>query len=311
MHIKKILISGRSGMVGRNIIEHEKSADFQIYCPSHKELDLKDSKAVDNFVSQLRPDIIIHCAGTVGGIQDNISRPVDFLTDNLTIGMNLILAGRNADVKHFLNIGSSCMYPRNAKNPLKESAILTGELEPTNEGYAIAKIACARLCEYISRENPNLFYRTIIPCNLYGRHDKFNPQKSHMIPAVIRKTHAAILSGDKEIDIWGDGTARREFMYAGDLVDFIFYSFEIFHKLPQYLNVGLGYDHTINEYYNAVAEVIGYKGDYYHDLTKPTGMSQKLVDINELNKLGWKPKFSLKEGIKATFDYYLNEVKND
>src|SRR5690606_3724887 len=179
-----------------------------------------------------KPELIIHAAGHVGGIQANIANPVRFLVDNLDIGRNTILAAKNNKVPNLINLASSCIYPRNAKNPLSEDLILTGELEPTNEGYALAKIMVARLCEYIVSENPELKYKTAIPCNLYGRHDKFSPEHSHMVPAVIKKIDAAKQSAQAELDIWGDGLARREFMYAGDLADFIFYAIDNFDKMP-------------------------------------------------------------------------------
>ena len=308
MPIKRILLSGGSGMVGRNIREYSEAKNYILSAPSHTELDLKDENAISEFISEFKPDIVIHSAGTVGGIQANITRPVDFLVDNIKVGMNLILASRKNQIKRFLNIGSSCMYPRAAENPLKEEVILKGELEPTNEGYAIAKITCARLCEYINREDPEFLYKTIIPCNLYGKYDKFDPKNSHMIPAVIRKTSEAVQNNSNKIEIWGDGKARREFMYAEDLADFIFYSFKKFEELPNYLNVGLGYDYSINEYYEAVAKVIGFNGEFFHDISKPTGMAQKLVDTSLLKKFGWSSKTTLSEGINKTYKFYLKEV---
>ena len=202
------------------------------------------------------------------------------------------------------------MYPREATNPLNEELILKGELEPTNEGYAIAKITTTRLCEYINRENGEFQYKTVIPCNLYGKYDKFDPKNSHMLPAVIRKIHEAKINNQEVLDIWGDGEARREFMYAEDLADFVYYAIENFEKMPQNINVGLGHDYTINEYYKVVADVIGYKGKFIHDLSKPVGMKQKLIDDSKLQEFGWKYKTSLQDGIKKTYEYYLNEVLN-
>ena len=201
------------------------------------------------------------------------------------------------------------MYPRFAINPLSEDLILKGELEPTNEGYAIAKIMSTRLCEYIVKEDNSKNYKTVIPCNLYGKYDKFHPKNSHMIPAVIRKIHDANLSGANEINIWGDGTARREFMYAEDLSDFIFYAITKFDKMPQNINVGLGYDYSINDYYSEIATVLGYKGKFSHDLTKPTGMKQKLIDDTKLKEFGWKSKTTLTEGLRKTIDYYKSKIR--
>jgi GDP-L-fucose synthase len=308
--MQKILITGSNGMVGRNIVEFEKSRNYILLTPSSKELNLLDRSSVDSYILEYQPDIVIHCAGKVGGIQANIAHPVDFLVQNTQMGLNIIIASYEAGIKKFINMSSSCMYPRDAKNPLAEELILKGELEPTNEGYAIAKITSTRLCEYINRENQEFQYKTIIPCNLYGRYDKFNPKHSHMLPAVIKKIHEAKENNLSEIDIWGDGEARREFMYVEDLADFIYYALENFEKMPQNINVGLGHDYTINEYYQAIAKVIGFKGEFIHDLTKPIGMKQKLIDDTKLKKFGWHHKTSLKDGIQKTYNYYLTEVQN-
>lgn len=309
--MQKILITGSNGMVGRNIVEFNKSKNYILLTPSSKELNLLDRKAVDDYLKVYAPDIIIHCAGIVGGIQANIANPVKFLVENTQMGLNIIISAYENGIQKFINMSSSCMYPRDAKNPLSEELILKGELEPTNEGYAIAKVASTRLCEYIHRENSKCDYKTVIPCNLYGRYDKFDSKHSHMLPAVIKKIHEAKINSQAIVDIWGDGEARREFMYAEDLADFIYYAVENFESMPQNINVGLGHDYTINEYYKAIAEVVGYKGDFVHDLTKPIGMKQKLIDDSKLQKFGWKYKTSLKIGIQKTYDYYLQEVLND
>ena len=300
----KILVTGGSGMVGKNIALNSASSKFDILTPSSKELNLLDFQLVDNYLKKENPDVIIHAAGLVGGIQANIENPVSFLVDNLSMGKNLIIAARNNKINKLINLASSCMYPRDAENPLKESLILQGELEPTNEGYALAKIVCTRLCEYITKTNSELLYKTIIPCNLYGKYDKFDPKNSHMIPAVVRKVFEAKENGESSVEIWGDGLARREFMFVNDLVDFIFYAVKNLEEMPQNINVGLGYDYSINEYYQTIAEVIGYTGDFVHDLSKPVGMKQKVVDIDLLNKFGWKATTSLKEGIKETLNYF-------
>ena len=304
----KLFLSGGSGMVGKNILEHPLASDHTILAPRRTELDLLDENAVHAYLAHHKPDIVIHAAGTVGGIQANIAAPVNFLSDNLKMGMNVILGARRADVSQLLNIGSSCMYPREATNPLREESVLSGELEPTNEGYAIAKITCARLCEYINKETPSYHYKTIIPCNLYGRHDKFDPVKSHMIPAVIRKISEAVDSGSDTVDIWGTGEARREFMYAGDLADFVYSAVTRFADLPQNLNVGLGHDHSILDYYRTIAGVLGFHGQFGHDLSKPQGMNQKLVDITKLEAFGWKAATSLESGIEKTYNFYRNGI---
>lgn len=300
----KILITGANGMVGKNIVEFSKSANYILLTPSSNELNLLDKVSIDNYIKQYSPNFVIHCAGIVGGIQANIANPVKFLVDNTQMGINIIMAAKDAGITKFINMSSSCMYPRHAPNPLSEELILQGELEPTNEGYAIAKITSTRLCEYIHRENSSYQYKTIIPCNLYGKYDKFDPKHSHMIPAVIKKIADAVQEGKNEIDIWGDGKARREFMYAEDLADFVFYAIDNFDRMPQNINVGLGYDYTINEYYKTIAKVIGFNGNIVHDLSKPIGMKQKLIDDTKLKTFGWHHKTSLEDGIKKTLDYY-------
>lgn len=295
-------------MVGRNILEHSAAAGWEIAAPGSQELDLTDFAATQGYFAKFRPDVIVHAAGRVGGVQANIAAPVDFLVTNLDIGRNVIMAARTIGVPRLLNLGSSCMYPRNAPNPLDEDMVLKGELEPTNEGYALAKIAAARLCDYIRRENAALQYKTMIPCNLYGRHDKFSPAHSHLVPAVIYKIHAAKESGVPAVDIWGDGTARREFMYAGDFAGAVLFGLEHFESMPDMLNIGMGHDLSINAYYEAVAEAVGWAGEFRHDLTKPVGMQRKLVSIEKQQAWGWQPGTSLSEGIRETYQYFLENI---
>ncbi len=307
----KIFLTGNTGMVGKNILEHPKASEHTFLTPLRQDLNLEDKEAVNAYVKTHQPDLIIHAAGLVGGIQANMAQPVNFLVKNLDIGRNVIMAGQQNRVKQVLNLSSSCMYPRLAQNPLQEELILKGELEPTNEGYALAKIVSTRLCEYINSEDDFFQYKTIIPCNLYGRHDTFSPQHSHMIPAVIKKIHDAKITNDASVGIWGTGEARREFMFAEDLADFVFYALEHFSDLPQNTNVGLGKDWTINEYYQTVAKVIGYTGEFIHDTSKPTGMMQKLIDDTKLKAFGWQAQTSLEEGIAKTYEFYKNTVLND
>ncbi|WP_372872612.1 GDP-L-fucose synthase family protein [Shewanella sp.] len=303
----KLFISGGRGMVGRNIIALAEARGIEVYAPSRKELDLSDYDELKAQLSAYQPDFVVHCAGLVGGIQANIAAPYDFCFQNLKIGMNVVQASFDAGIKNLINLGSSCMYPRFAENPLTESQILTGELEPTNEGYAVAKVAVAKLAQYLSAQH-KVNYKTYIPCNLYGCWDKFDVNKSHMIPAVIRKIDDAIKLGTKNVEIWGDGLSKREFMFAEDLADFILVSLEKFSEVPDLINVGLGYDFSINEYYQTIADVLGYKGTFSYDLSKPAGMKQKLVNTELQTQLGWKPKTSLESGIKKTYQFYLKEV---
>ena len=305
----KILLTGGSGMVGRNIQDYAQLyRDDEVLHPSSRELNLLDFESVKAYLTQHQPDFIIHAAGIVGGIQANIDNPVKFLVDNLKMGQNLVLAAQEVGIKQLLNLGSSCMYPRSAPNPLREEQILTGALEPTNEGYALAKIVTAKLCNYCSQESHGeLQYKTLIPCNLYGKYDKFDGVKSHMIPAALYKIHQAKVQNADQVEIWGDGTARREFMYAEDLADAVFYALDNFARMPDMLNIGLGHDFSINEYYEAVATIVGFEGSFAHDTTKPVGMKQKLVSIEKLEDFGWKHRYSLAEGLQKTYQYYLEK----
>lgn len=307
--MKKLLITGSSGMVGRNIIEHKKAHNYRLLTPTSAELNLLDKNAVDSYIKAYKPDIVVHCAGLVGGIIANMNNLDKFLTQNALMALNLINSCFESGIKNLLNITSSCIYPRNAPNPLNESSLLSGAFEPTNEGYALAKVISLKLCEYISGADSSYLYKTIIPCNLYGKYDKFDTQNAHLIPAVIAKIHSAKANGASEISIWGDGRARREFMYAWDLADFVFYALEHFEALPQNLNVGLGVDYTIDEYYRTIAEIIGFSGKFSHDLDKPVGMERKCVDIANLKSFGWCAKTSLESGIKQTYQYYLQKEK--
>lgn len=305
---RRLFLTGGSGMVGRNLQDHAAAAQWDILAPSSRDLDLMDAAAVADYLAAQKPDIVVHAAGKVGGISANMADPVAFLDRNVMIGRNVIMGARQAGVTRLINLASTCIYPRAAPNPLSEDLILKGELEPTNEGYALAKILALRLCQYIRRETPALQYKTLIPCNLYGPHDKFDPKNSHLVPAIIHKVHQAKQSGATEVDIWGDGTARREFMYAPDLAGAVFRAAEGIEALPELMNIGLGHDHSINDYYWTVAEVIGWKGSFTHDLTKPVGMAQKLSDTTRQTDWGWQSATPLQEGIAQTYHFYLEAV---
>ena len=274
-------------MVGRNLLDYPDISEFDVLAPRSSELDLRDFNAVQNYLRNNQSDLVIHAAGKVGGIQANMREPVGFLLDNLDMGRNIVWAAHQAGIKRLINLGSSCMYPRNHSEPLREEMVLKGELEPTNESYALAKVVTARLCEYIMREDASYQYKTLIPCNIYGRHDKFDPAHSHLLPAIIHKIHQAKQTGQAPAEIWGDGTARREFMYGEDFTDAIIRAIKKFDTLPAYMNVGLGHDYTINEYYETVANVMGYESSFTHDLSKPVGMARKLISIEKQKAWGW------------------------
>jgi len=307
--LPKLLITGGSGMVGQNILNHPFAKSWEIFAPSSNELDLSNTLECEKYISKKMPNLIIHSAGKVGGIKANIAEPVEFLDKNIMIGRNVIMGARLAGVKNLINLASTCIYPRLAENPLNEELILKGELEPTNEGYAIAKIFSTRLCEFIRREDPTYQYKTLIPCNLYGLYDKFDPNKSHLVPAIIHKIHQAKISNKPSVEIWGDGNARREFMYSADLADAVFNAAKNMEILPNKINIGIGNDYTINEYYETIAEVLDWNGVFIHDLSKPVGMMRKLCDTSLQSNWGWKPKTSLKNGLTKTYQYYLETLK--
>ena len=298
-------------MVGRNLLEHPRLSQHELFVPTSRELNLLDATQTHDYLADLAPDLVIHAAGHVGGIQANIREPVRFLLDNLNMGQNIVTASVAAGVGRLLNLGSSCMYPRGSDEPLTESQVLTGELEPTNEGYALAKVVTARLCEYLGRGDAGSDYKTLIPCNLYGRFDHFDPERSHLFAAVIKKIHDAKIRGDAEVEIWGDGTARREFLEAGDLADAVCYVAERYQDAPPVMNIGIGGDHSVDDYYRVVADVVGYTGGFRYDTSRPTGMARKLVDTTRQRALGWAPSVTLREGIEESYAFFLESDARD
>jgi GDPmannose 4,6-dehydratase len=316
----KILLTGGTGMVGKNILEHPKAKDYQIFSPTRKEMDLLNFEQVSSVIEQTKPDIIIHTAGLVGGIQANRSALFDFLAENITMGLNVVRAARLHEVPQLINLGSTCMYPKEAPQPLKEEYLFTGPLEPTNEGYAIAKNAVQRACQYASSKEKGISYKTYIPCNLFGRWDHFDPEKSHLLPAIIRKVLVAkeklkTTSPNEKvnIEIWGTGNPRREFMDAADLADFIFYSLEKFNEVPDVINVSIGKDLSIAELYRKTVEILlgedAKRIKFVYWSTKPDGMFQKLSDITKQTNLGWTPKTSFQETVKKSYEYFTESSK--
>jgi GDP-L-fucose synthase len=295
-------------MVGHNILDLAKARGLEVVAPSHAEVNLLKADAVASAIQRIAPSIVVHAAGRVGGIEANMREPVAFLSENWEMGRNVIMGARQAHIPRLINLGSSCMYPRDMPRALTERDLLTGPFEPTNEAYAIAKIAVQRLAAYVGAEDTRFSYKTLIPCNLYGRYDTFDPLRSHLAAAAIRKLHHAKEEGADTVDIWGDGTARREFLYAGDLAEAVVTAIQKFESCPPVVNIGAGMDYSVNDYYRTAAVVVGYQGSFRHDLSKPVGMKQKLMDVGLAASWGWRAQTSLADGLAQTYAYYVSAV---
>jgi GDP-L-fucose synthase len=300
----KIYVAGHRGLVGSAIVRNLKERGFtNLLVRTHKELDLKRQEDVEEFFEQEKPEYVFLAAAKVGGIHANSTYPAEFIYDNLMIESNIIHSSYKNKVKKLLFLGSSCIYPKFAEQPIKEEYLLTGELEETNEAYAIAKITGIELCKFYRRQYGCDFI-SAMPTNLYGINDNFDLETSHVLPALIRKIHEAKIANKEEVVIWGTGKPLREFMYVDDLADALVhlmlnYSEEI------HVNMGTGKDISIGELAEVVKEVIGYKGEIVNDLSKPDGTPRKLLDVSKLEATGWKYKIELKEGIEKTYKWYL------
>lgn len=305
----KIYIAGHKGMVGSAIWRALEAAGFHnLIGRTSKELDLRNQKDVQAFYATENPEVVIDAAARVGGILANNNFPYQFLMENMQIQNNLIDGAYKAGIQKFIFLGSSCIYPKLATQPLKEDYLLTDSLEPTNEWYAIAKISGVKTCEAL-RKQFGLDYVSLMPTNLYGKHDNFDLQSSHVLPAMIRKFHEAKLNGNSAVQLWGSGTPMREFLYVDDLAAAVLFALE--NKLPDYLyNVGTGTDVTIKELAQTIQKVVGHEGAMNWDATKPDGTPRKLLDVSKLNGLGWKAQVELEEGIKQTYDWFLQNQEN-
>jgi GDP-L-fucose synthase len=291
-------------MVGSAIVRALASQGFtQILTRPRAELDLLDRAAVRAFFEKERPEFVIDAAARVGGIVANFEKPVEFLLENLTLQNNIIEAAADFGCAKLLFLGSSCIYPKHAPQPIREDALLTGPLEPTNDAYAIAKIAGIKLCQAYAREYGKTFL-SAMPTNLYGPHDNFDLHTSHVLPALIRKIHEAKKSGAPEVLVWGTGTPRREFLHADDLADACVFLLKNYDS-PELINIGSGTDVTIRELAETVCEVLGYDGALAFDHTKPDGTPRKLMDSSRLFALGWKPRIPLREGIAQAYAWFL------
>jgi GDP-L-fucose synthase len=307
MPFSSIYIAGHRGLVGGAMVRYfEGRGQPSIIVRSRQGLDLRDSDAVREFFSRTRPEAVVMSAAKVGGIQANNNFPVEFLLENLRIQNNVIAASFEAGVKKLLFLGSSCIYPRLAPQPIREDSLLSGPLEPTNKPYAIAKIAGIELCQAYSREYGANFI-SAMPTNLYGPGDNFDLDSSHVLPALIRKAHEAKINNQPAFTVWGSGSPRREFLYVDDLADALAFLLENYNS-PEVINVGCGNDVTIRELAEIVSEVVGFKGELIFDPTKPDGTPRKLLDTSRLEKLGWTPRVSLRDGIEQTYQWYLRSA---
>ncbi len=309
----KIYIAGHRGLVGSAIVRQLEARGFtNLLMRTHKELDLTNQAQVQAFFKKEKPDYVILAAGKVGGIHANNTYPADFIYQNIMIEANVINSAYENKVKRLLFLGSSCIYPRAVKQPMQEEAILTDVLEPTNEPYALAKIAGIKLCESYNRQHSTDF-RSVMPTNLYGINDSFHPENSHVIPALMQRFHQAKINNDEEVVVWGTGNAMREFLYVDDMAEASLYVLNLDEEtykantrpMLSHINVGTGKDITIRKMAETMKQVVGYKGKLIFDTMKPDGVPRKLIDITRLENIGWKYCIDLEEGLTKTYKWYI------
>ena len=302
----QILVTGGSGMLGTAIQNELLKSSHSFLAPSSQELNLLENKSCIDFFEKSKIDLVIHCAAIVGGIQANIDNPYQFLNSNLKIDMNLIETARKFSIKNFVYIASSCMYPRNSPVAMPEDLIGTGPLEPTNEGYALAKLVGTKSVS-ITASELGLNWRTLVLSNLYGPGDHFGADRSHLVAAIINKVAEAKKSNLKFINMWGDGSARREFTYVDDVAAFIVANLEKLKTMPQVLNLGSGFDYSVKEYYESVLKCFDLIVEIKPDVSKPSGMQRKLLNSESAKSLGWNPKTSLEDGLGLTIEWYSRQ----
>jgi nucleoside-diphosphate-sugar epimerase len=318
----KIYVAGHRGMVGGAILRrlqtrHAAGEAISMVTRTSKELDLTDQTAVRGFFQEEQPDVVILAAARVGGIHANNTYPGQFIYENLMIECNVIHQAFAVGTKRLLQLGSSCIYPKAAKQPMREDALLTGTLEPTNEPYAVAKIAGIKLCESYNRQY-GVDYRSVMPTNLYGPGDNFHPENSHVLPALIRRFHEATQHGLEEVVIWGSGRPMREFLHVDDMAEASLFVLDLdpqvyaaeTQPMLSHINVGSGTDVTIGDLARLVAKTTGFTGRLVFDPSKPDGTMRKLMDVSRLERLGWKAKVGLEQGISETYEWYLNQLKD-
>ena len=299
----RIYVAGHRGLVGSAIIRALKQKGFEnLITRTHSELELMDSAAVRKFFEETKPEYVFLAAAKVGGIHANSTYPADFIRENLQVQTNVIHEAWSHKVEKLLFLGSSCIYPKLCPQPIKEEYLLTGELESTNDAYALAKIAGIKTCQSYNKQYGTRFF-SVMPTNLYGINDNFHPENSHVLPALIRKFHEAKLSNAESVNIWGNGTARREFLHTDDLAEALLFLMENYDD-SAIVNVGCGEDQTIRELAETIQKVVGFSGRLEFDTSFPNGTPQKILDISKINSLGWKPRIPLKEGLKQVYKWY-------
>jgi len=305
---KRIFVAGHNGMAGSAIVRRLRQEPCEVLVAERRDVDLTRQEPTENYFRSVEPDVVVMAAGRVGGILANSTYPVEFLADNLAMALNCIQASHTGGVQKLLFLGSTCIYPKFAKQPMSEDQMLTGELEPTNQWYAIAKIAGIKLCEAYHRQYGCDFV-SVMPTNLYGQGDNYHPEHSHVVAALIRRFHEAKVANAPAVAIWGTGTPWREFLYVDDFADACVFILKNYSS-PEFLNIGVGQDMTIAEFAQIVADVIGYQGKIRYDVSKPDGTPRKLVDVSRLSALGWKARIPLREGLaRAYADFLANPTR--
>ena len=296
-------------MLGSSIAQQwaVRRPDDELVQVTRGDVDLRDRAATAELIAAAAPDVIIHAAAKVGGIQAKLAEPVPYLLDNLLLDASVISSAIDQRIPDLLYVGSAAFYPEHFRQPFVEDDLLAAPLEKANEGYAIAKLAGAKLCEYASRQL-GLHYRVVVPSNLYGPNDDYSLSHGHLIAATIAKIHAAHVSGDAVVEVWGDGTARREFTFSDDLAAWLVSQADNLAAWPDLVNVGAGTDHSITEYYETARDVVGYTGEFHYDTTKPAGMHQRLLDSSRARALGWQPTTPLADGMAQTYEKYTAQL---
>jgi GDP-L-fucose synthase len=306
----RIFITGHTGLVGSAIYNKLQAEGYiNLITVEHAIIDLTKETEVKWFMKDNLPEYVFNCAGLVGGIWANSTYPVDYLYHNMMIGMNMVKYSYEVGVKKLLVLGSSCIYPKDCKQPIDESYLLSSSLEQTNEGYALAKISTIKLAQAYNKQYATNFI-SVMPCSLFGDNDNFHPERSHLIPAIMRKMHEAKIKGDNKVEIWGSGTPLREFMHTNDLSDGLLFLMNNYDS-SEVINLGTGEDYEIREIVLMIKDIVGYEGELNYNLDKPDGTMRKLLDSSKITELGWKPKIDIYDGLMLLYNWYVKELENE